>query len=918
MPRTFLKSEARLCAIHSKPRPWSRMRCPYPLRHKIWAFRALVFLTLGFMVLAGSTRGQSTGALSGTVEDSSGQVIVGANVKLRNLTTGQEFWTSSDEEGFFRFKGLATGQYTLTATQPGFKTTDLPVNVEERGDNQIRVPLQVAAEAQSVRVSASDMTMPLASQNIDVVELDRHWMENLPSKEADPLAVPSLFVSPAATGTLGPMILVDGVESSALEVPVTSIKRIVVNKTPYSAEFARPGRGRIEVFTRKGDRRVFHGNLTFLDRNSALDARNAFAQVRPPSQREISEAELDGPLGQRARFLVAGRYFTSDDSSIIHAQTPTGLFVQNVDVPEHNTRLFGRFEFDLTSQNTLTLIYKFKNKTQHNQGIRSFDLPERATDFSIHENEVKLFDRAILSPRFINDLRMSYKDEPQQTTSLSTQQATIVLGAFNSGGAQIAQQQEEKAGSIQDVATVVWGRQTISFGGGARPRYFYVTDSSNFGGTFTFPSLASYSPGQPCPLLPAPCPELFTMNVGNPRVSFAQNEYFSFLQDEVQVRPSFSLSLGLRYEWQSNVDYYRNFAPRVALAYAPGRGPTVLRAGFGVFYDRQPDIMMHQAALYDGTQGHQIAVMNPGYPVPFNPASPPPPSVLRIAQGIRPPYLMQASVAVERKLGRGKNFLALDYTTVRGMSLYRTRNINAPLPGTSTPPDPNFLDIDQFESSGRSRSHSLTLSFQTELRNRLNLLGQYIFSKSMDDTSGFASMPANNYDLGPEYGRSDYDRRHRFNLIGTYRFHRGFRAGTVVNLNSGIPFNITTGLLNNGDLVPTARPPGVGRNTGNGPGYASLDFRLSKRFIFRRSEGPNANALPAARNRLAGLAGVGGESGQSGEGRVSQFEIAIDAFNTFNHTNFKNYVGTLTSPFFGHANAASPPRQLQLSARYHF
>jgi len=175
---------------------------------------------------------------------------------------------------------------------------------------------------------------------------------------------------------------------------------------------------------------------------------------------------------------------------------------------------------------------------------------------------VKVFERAIFSPRFLNDLRLTYKDEPQQTTSISSQQAIIVLGAFNSGGAQITQQQEEKAAAIQDVATVGWGKQTIMFGGGARPRFFHVTDSSNFGGTFTFASLASYSAGQP---------ELFTMNQGNPQISFAQKEYYTFVQDEVQLHPSFSLSLGLRYEWQSNVDYRNNFAPRVAFAYAPAR-----------------------------------------------------------------------------------------------------------------------------------------------------------------------------------------------------------------------------------------------------------------------------------------------------------------------------------------------------------
>ena len=259
--------------------------------------------------------------------------------------------------------------------------------------------------------------------------------------------------------------------------------------------------------------------------------------------------------------------------------------------------------------------------------------------------------------------------------------------------------------------------------------------------------------------------------------------------------------------------------------------------------------------------------------------------------------------------------MAVDYTMVRGLNLYRTRNINAPLPGTGIVPDLNFGNIDQFESTGRSRSNSLTVSLQTTLRNRLNLLGQYIFSKSMDDTSGFASHPANNYDVRPEYGRADYDRPHRFNLIGTYHFHWGFRAGTVVNLNSGIPYNITTGLLNNGDVVPTARPPGVGRNTGNGPGYATVDLRFAKRFVFRRAEG-SSNALPAA--RAPGLVRLASAGSDSGEGRVSQLEFAIDAFNAFNHTNFKNYVGTLTSPFFGRANAANPPRQLQLSVRYHF
>ena len=881
-------------------------RCVLQRSHFALAEFVLAACSLLLPTLTGA---QNKGSLTGSVEDPSHQAIVAASITLRNLATNQEASTSSDEEGFFRFQGIAVGEYTLIVAQAGFKTKEMPVSITERSAAPIRVSLRVAVEAQSVNVSANDPTVPVASQNVDTVELDRHFMESLPSKEADPLAVPSLFVSPAATGTMGPMILVDGVESSALEVPLTSIKRVVVNKSPYSAEFARPGRGRIEVFTRKGDRQDFHGNITFLARNSIFDARNAFAQMKPPSQREIAEAELDGPLGRRVRFLVAGRYFTSDDNSVIHAHTPTGLVVDNVGVPEHNTRLFGRLEFDLSSNHTLTLIYKFKNKGQGNTGIRSFDLPERATDFSIHENEVKVFERAILSPHFLNDLRFSYKDEPQQSTSISNQPAVIVLGAFNSGGAQLNSRLEEKTASVQDVATEVWGRHTIAFGGGARPRSFALTDTSNFGGTFTFASLADYVAGRP---------ELYTRNEGNPSVSFTQNEYFAFVQDEVQVRPSFSLSLGVRYEWQSNVDYRKNVAPRMAFAYAPGRGPTVLRGGFGVFYDRQPDIMMREALFYDGIQGHQVVVMNPGYPVPYDPVLPPPPSLLRLAPDIRTPYLMQASLGVERKLGKGRNFLTIDYTMGRSVALYRTRNINAPLPVTGIIPNPNYTDIDQFESTGRSRSNSLTTSLQTELKKRLNLLGQYVYSKSLDDTSGYASLPANNYDLRPEYGRSDYDRRHRLNLIATYRLHWGFRAGTVVSVNSGMPYNIVTGYFNDGDTVAVARPAGVDRNTGVGPGYASVDLHLAKRFLIRThgesDPGPIGNTPPAGRNRVSGLSGLGSEP----RSRVSQLEFGIDAFNAFNHTNYKNYVGTLTSPIFGRPNAANPPRQIQLTVKYHF
>ncbi len=109
-----------------------------------------------------------------------------------------------------------------------------------------------------------------------------------------------------------------------------------------------------------------------------------------------------------------------------------------------------------------------------------------------------------------------------------------------------------------------------------------------------------------------------------------------------------------------------------------------------------------------------------------------------------------------------------------------------------------------------------------------------------------------------------------------------------MNISSGPPFNITTGLDKNQDTVANHRPPGVTRNTGQGPGFASVDLRCSRLFRFKK------------------------------ESSRPDVELAIDAFNFLNHVNPKNFVGTLTSPFFGRANASYPARQLQLSLRFHF
>ena len=157
---------------------------------------------------------------------------------------------------------------------------------------------------------------------------------------------------------------------------------------------------------------------------------------------------------------------------------------------------------------------------------------------------------------------------------------------------------------------------------------------------------------------------------------------------------------------------------------------------------------------------------------------------------------------------------------------------------------------------------------------------------------GVFLFPSDNYDLRPEIGPADFDRRHRVNFAGVLQLPFGFRAGTIFSASSGAAYNITTGSDPNGDTV--TRPPGVTRNTGRSPGTVQLDIRLARVFSLERiSIGENHHLRKS-------------------------LELSADAFNAINHTNVSGIVGVVSSPLFGLADSAAPARTFQLSMKYNF
>lgn len=832
---------------------------------------------------AGTASAQTGVIVSGTVEDQSGAVIPGERLTLTQKSTGQAHETKSDGEGRFTFASVPPGEYVLRGEAEGFKRFEKPVSVHSQPVTNVRVTMPVSSSEEVVDVSASGSRPDAPENNADSINVNADFIAGLPSQSQDILPVVSNFLSPGAQGVEGTSIVVDGVESSTLNEPTDAIKRIYINRDPYSAEFRRPGSGRVEVTTRNGSRSHFDGNLAFYGRNDVFDAKNAFAEEKPNLSRRLWEGTLGGPLPIRhARFFLSASRLSNDEDAIVNATTPQGQLIQNVPTTQITNNIAARADFKPVGDNTLTVLYDFRNNPQENRGVGGLRLPAQATTSDNTRNNLKLWYTTAGSATFINVVRFSYEREHDRIGDPVAAPELEVSGAFIGGPNQSVFSQNGTRMEIQDVINYVYGQHTLRAGAAFLPKSFDVADSTNFGGTFTFPSLSSFN---------VQAPVLFQVIKGNPRLSFTKNEAYGFLQDTINLQHNATFMLGLRYDWQEHLTSPTHFAPRIAFGYAPGGGKTVFRAGAGIFYDRLSDHVVEQISLLNGIQEREFIIREPAFPVASLAGIKP--SVWLLDPNPQAPYLFQASLSVEHPLFetlRG----TLEYRYLRGVHLFRALDVNAPIAGVR--PDPNLFLERVVESIGLLRSNSVIASVQGRVKKAVKFKAQYTLSRSDDNTDGPLVLPANSRNLGPEWGRSSFDMRHRFVLAGTADLPGAFRLGLMLVANSGAPFNITTGSDDNGDGVANDRPPGVTRNTGDGPSFVQTDLRVSKLFNFYKG----------ALNKDGDVSGF------------RKMELSFDAFNLFNHTNLTNIIGEVSSPRFGQATSALPGRTIQMSLRFNF
>jgi hypothetical protein len=925
-----------------------------------------------------------TATLRGQVTDESGAVIPAAKVTLRGAPGGPKT-TTADVSGSYVFAGLAPGDYTVQASAPELSQAQpSPISLKP-GTQVLNLMLRVASMAEKVTVeeNGAPAVSTESSNNASAVVLRGADLDAL-SDDPDDLAADLQALAGPSAGPNGGSIFVDGFSGGQLP-PKESIREIRINQNPFSPEYDKLGYGKIEIFTKPGFDK-YRGSAQWNFANDFWNTRNPYSPEKAYFLLNEFEGNAGGPLSKKASFTLDAQRNMVDNGSITNVVTvdPKTLalepFAGVLVTPGRYTNISPRVDYQLSANNTLMFRYGFTHSDVQDNGIGGFNLVSMGYHSQFTNQTVQAADTVVIGSA-VNETRFQFFRSATQAIANSSDPQLQVLQSFTGGGSPLGRNYDSQNNyELQNYTSKVKGAHSWRFGVRLRGQTDSSVSPQNFNGTFTFggnplaPVLnaQNQATGQFAPITsiqryqrtlllqqlgdtPAQIRALgggatqFSLATGTAALGVHQVDAGIFVGDEWRMRPNFTLNLGLRYETQSNIHDWRDIAPRVAFAWAPGKDAkkrkTVLRGGFGIFYDRFGLGNTLTAERYNGLVQQQFVVANPD----FFPAIPSPAAlagfqstqvIQEISSRLRAPYILQSAATLERQLPHNTT-LAVTYTNSHGMHEFRSEDINAPLPGTYVTGAANSGifplgrpgPVNLMESSGIYNQNQLISNVNAKLNSGLSLFGFYVFNRARSNTDGFGTFPSNPYNFSGEYGPASTDVHHRATLGGSLSLKWAVRISPFVVAQSGAPFDITSGNDLYGTTMFNGRPgfatdpsrpglistsyglldpnpiPGeriVPRNFGRGPGQFNFNLRVAKVIGFGRVKeaggGDSRPANPGAPMQAVTGRGLAGLIGNPTTSHRYNLSIGMSVRNLLNHTNPGPIVGNITSPYFGFAN----------------
>lgn len=874
---------------------------------------------LAFAAFAQSSLVNST--LEGTVADSSGGRIAGATITAREISTHLTRRGSTNEQGVFRIAELPVGTYEITAGLTGFASySHAGVILQVGSTAHLEITLQSATVNTQVTVTAQPAAIDPAQTSVST-SVDRERIEELPvesrnylnfvllapgvSSSAQQVAKRTLAALPDSGFTFGGLrarsnnIAIDGLDnndeylgSSRTELSLETVQEFQVVNSGLSAESGGASGGSINVVTRVGANDL-HGDAFVFVENGALNAGDPFQteRARPNLHRYRTGLALGGPIVRDRTFYYAAfeqehKRSLEDsflDPSIVAAvnrvigqyRISDGYFPASRAETEASLKV----NHQLTAANSLMVRYAFTGNREAGDAFNTagwYDPTSRGSSFT-RDNAMAAALTTVFSPKAVGDLRVQIADRYALTRTNDAIgpgidiAGLVMFGRPYEGNGDRSERHEQATYTYSYAA----GNHLLKAGAAVNWVHLSAAEMDGFGGLSLFASLADFAAGRA---------QQYRQVFGVPQTRFNVASYGGFVQDHWSVTRKLTLDLGLRYDFEQLPALFHedsnNFSPRIGLAYhaAPG---WVVRAGYGIFYDRYVLAALNRVMQLDGTTGYeQIEGTRAFY---------------RADPRLATPYSQQSSVAVEHLLSRDLTATA-SYLFVRGLKLSRTRNIGFQSGGP---------DIFQLEDSASSTYNGATFALNRRMSDELEFSASYTLSKTYDNASDFTEQPQNPFALRPEWAVSLQHQQQRLVFNGLWELPIGdeeagkqpadnwvtkvfghIELAPIFAVESGRPVDPLTGIDTYGTHAwpLSARPPGFGRNSARTPMLANLDFRALKYIPF---------------------------------GKTARLDIVADAFNLLNRANV-----SAVNPVFGadflRPLAGAGARQIQFSLDFEF
>jgi Carboxypeptidase regulatory-like domain len=987
------------------------------------SFRAVLKVVVFFLIALSpvALRAQQVGAtVHGTVADPESAVIPGATVTL-TPASGKALMTKSQSDGTYTLHGVGAGTYSLTVTMKGFASyVKLGVRIAAGQNLMLDAKMAIEEEKQEVNVNSQGAQVSVDSDsNASSTVIKGKDLDAL-SDDPDELSSELTALAGPAAGPSGGQIYVDGFTGGQLP-PKSSIREIRINQNPFSAQYDKLGYGRVEVFTKPGTDK-YHGNISVQGGDNVFNTSNPFlgeSNTQPPYYTTFILGSVSGPINRFASFTVGGSHRTIQDNNIVN---PSGFYASSatsvtpclpgdltcsyfssypeaaraVSHPQTRSDVAPRVDFALGEKNTLTVRYQYYVNGQNNNGIGNTNLPTAGYNTEATENTVQISDTQILSPRVINETRFEYQRDYSTQDPLSTDPTLSVQGIFTSGGSSLGTQQSTSTHlEFQNYSSIATTKNFIRFGGRVRTTNESLSSNAGSNGTFTYsflldpctdpnpsikrPSNCAAGVTTPCASVNASIssyqcglPGQYAVTAINKlTVDGRVTDVGLYAEDDWKPKGNLTITYGLRLEAQNVISSAHDFAPRLSFAYGIPRGggkspTTVLRGGFGIFYDRFTLANYLTTLQENGFNQVTSTVLNPGNvctPVPpINCGNPTTNKITTygLGDGIRSSYTMQEAVGFDQQVGRAAT-MSVNYLYARGDHQYLSRNFIVE----------NGFD-QQFQSGGVYKENQLLINGSARLK-KLTLFGFYSLNLADANTSGASFFPTSNTDTKVDYGRASFAHASFAVVGGSWQLPYGFTASPFMIAQSGTPYNLTSGLDPTGSSIYNARPFFENGDSGNcrlssdfsatqtgsltpvpinycdGPTNFTFNVRASRVFGFGERAGSAASSTQGSgsgRNNGSGGGGQGG-GGQGGgglraggpggvrggfgpqgssSGHKYTFTLGAQAFNLFNVVPYGTPTSVLSSPRFGQFttlaagpfSSATAVRRITLQASFNF